>query len=227
MASGARTPLLALRALTRPSNLAAIVVPAVALGAVALALAAFDRRDAEGALLVAMAPAPLLAPDVAGRMRGRSDLAGALVLGTVLLSLLVAATRGTLASGAGVFAVEAYAFAAMFANALPTARDLVLAPLRWLAVISALAVIAVGLLATPPDAAALAVALTVLVTGALTAAAVAVLFRRDVVATVGGAGLRDPVLAIALASTSGSSAAVPVAYAVVIVVVAAAALFRR
>lgn len=228
---GARTPLLALRGLLRVRNLALIVVPAVAVGAVAIGLAVArpDSALAQGALVVAMSPAPLPAPEVVGRVRGRADLAGALVLGTVLLSLLVAGSRGALASGSGVIAVEAYALAAMFANAVPPVRDLVLTPIRWAGWIAAAAVLVSGALMTGLDVSAFPVAVALLLAGALAAAVVAAVTGRDVTAAVGGAGVRDPVLAVALAGTANTAAlAVPVAYAVCSLAVAGAvAAIRR
>src|SRR5882672_8917201 len=86
IAYGARTPLLALRGLTRVRNLALVIGPAVAMRALALALQ--DRVHASvsaGAIAVALVPAPLVAPEIVGRLRGgRMDQAGALVLGTAI-----------------------------------------------------------------------------------------------------------------------------------------------
>ncbi|MDQ2951093.1 MAG: hypothetical protein M3R54_02390, partial [Chloroflexota bacterium] len=70
------------------ANLAVIIVPAVAVGLVALAAdGRVDERTAAGAVALAIVPAPLVGPEIVGRMRGRSDHAGAFVLGTVLVSL--------------------------------------------------------------------------------------------------------------------------------------------
>lgn len=240
---GARTPLLALRGLARVRNLALLVVPAVAMGAVALLLdGRVDGRVAAGAVALAIVPAPFVAPGLVGRMRGRADLAGALVLGTVLVSLLIVGSRGALAAGALFTATEAYALPAMFGNALPTIRDALLAPLRvvgWagFGLVLGTAVITGPPLFEPPPIgtepplalAALVVAFGLFVVGIGTSVAVARAFDRDVGAAIGGAGLRDPALAIAFATiTAGpDSTGVPLVYAVFCLGLGALALRRR
>jgi hypothetical protein len=230
-----------LRALMRARNLALIVVPAVAMGAIALFLQGrVDDRVAAGAIALAVVPAPFIAPEIVGRMRGRADLAGALVLGTVLASLLVVGSRGALAAGALFMATEAFAISAMVANGLPTVRDALLAPLRVIGVIA----LVVLLLATPvwsaivdPPASldvglvlssALA-AFALLLAGLVATVLVARVLGRDVPAAIGGAGLRDPALAVVLAVvTAGpASAAVPLCYAVFCLVLAALSLRAR
>ncbi len=147
-------------------------------------------------------------------MGGRPDLAGALVVGTIALSLVLVAVRGGLAASGLIGAVEVFAVSAMIGNAIPPLRDALHLPLRilgWVALVVAivLAVPAVGGI----DRDALAVAGALLVTGVVSSGATAALFRRDPLAVVAGAGLRDPVLAVALASTASASAmAVPLAY---------------
>jgi hypothetical protein len=240
---GARTPLLALRALTRPRNFALVIVPAVALGGLALAFQGrVDERIAAGALALAIVPAPFVAPELVGRLRGRADLAGALVLGTVLVSLLVVGSRGARAAGALFTAAEAFAITAMFANALPTIRDALLPPLRvagWLGFCLVFAATAIGGLpplfdarvsGEPPLVVMTAVvALAMLVLGPLSSALVALAFGRDVRSAVGGAGLRDPALGVALATvTAGAdSTGVPLVYGVFCLVLAALAFRPR
>lgn len=227
---GARTPFLALRSLGRVRNLALVLVPAAAMGAVALALAGrVDRDVSAGALLLVAVPAPLAAPGLVGRMRGRADLAGALVLGSVLFSLAIGSVTGDLASGAAVAGLEAYAIGALVANGLPPLRDLVLVPLRWVGWAALAAVLLIAALSGPRiDAAAIIAALALISAGTVSAVAVALLTGRDLRAAIGGAGLRDPVLAIGLAlATSPAALSVPVAYAVFCLVLAALALIRR
>src|SRR5688572_11520212 len=90
-AIGARTPLVALLALRRPRNLAALLVPYAG-----LALVAFLIADPAAALL-AFAPAPLLGPRLARAVGVREETVGALMTGTVVVSfpLLVAVIPGT------------------------------------------------------------------------------------------------------------------------------------
>jgi hypothetical protein len=243
IAYGARTPLLALRGLTRVRNLALIIVPAVAVGLIALLLQGrVDDRVAAGAIALAVVPAPFVAPEIVGRMRGRADLAGALVLGTALLSLLVSGSRGALSAGALFTAVEAFAIAAMVAGALPTLRDALLGVLRvvgWGSVVLiaiAAAVVAPPLLDAPPIGSdpplvlqSAVVALALLVAGVGSAALVAWIAGRDPIAAVGGAGLRDPALAVVLAAVTAGrdSTGVPLVYGVFCVVLAALSLARR
>jgi hypothetical protein len=211
----------------RLRNLAVIVIPAVAIGAAAFAVYAFDPRLGAGALAVAVVPAPLVAPGLVGRIRGRADLAGALVLGTVALSLLVVGSRGAVAAAALFTATQAFALPAMFANALPTVRDAILAPLRVIGWIACGAVIVLGVVAAPTiDVWTIVVAVLLLDIGGISAAVVAFLTGRDVAAAVGGAGLRDGALAIALATAIGADLGVAVVYALGGLVVGTVALMR-
>jgi hypothetical protein len=214
------------------------------MGAVALALQGrVDGRLAAGAIALAIVPAPLLAPEIVGRMRGRADLAGALVLGTIVLSLLVIGSRGALAAGALFAGTEAFAISAMVANGLPTLRDLVLMPLRvigWIAVLLVLVTAAIpassSLLEAPPIGTdppliltSATIAFALFATGALASVAVARVLGGDLRAVLGGAGLRDPVLGVALATIASGpdSTGVPLLYAVFCLGLAALALARR
>ena len=230
-AYGARMPLLAFRGLLRTRNLALIVLPATALGAVALALEGrVDGRTAAGALAVALVPAPLVGPEIVGRLRGRADLAGALVLGTVIASLLVVGSRGALAASALFTATEAYAIAAMLAGALPTVRDAVLVPLRVTGLAAVVLVFASAVLVGPPFSLEMVlVAGLLFVAGGISAGLIARAMDRDLRAAVAGAGLRDPALAVCLATiTAGPDATgVPLLYAVFCLVLGALALRPR
>lgn len=213
------------------------------MGALALALQGRVHGSiAAGAIALAIVPAPFLAPEIVGRMRGRADLAGALVLGTVLASLLVVGSRGALAAGALFTATEAFAISAMIANGLPTLRDAVLVPLKligWAAValIFFTAINSMPPLFDPPPfgtdppliVMSAIVALAMLVVGGLSSALVARLTGREVAAAVGGAGLRDPALAVALATVTASpySTGVPLVYGVFCLVLWALSLRAR
>jgi hypothetical protein len=189
-----------------------------------------DPAISAGALALALVPAPLAAGGIVSRMRGRADLAGALGLGTVVVSLLSVGSRGALAAGALFAATEAYAIAAMLASALPPVRDALLGPLRLVGWAAFAAVLVLALPEVPPiDGWTVLVAAALFVSGILAAAAVAIATRRDVVAAVAGAGLRDPALAIALAAVAlpPGSTGVPLVYAVFCLGLAALALLRR
>ena len=222
----------------RLRNLTLVLVPAVAIGLSSLLIAPLAGGPiGDGAIALALVPAPLAASEVVTRLRGRMDLAGALVLGTIVLSLLATGSRGALAAGALFAAVEAFAIVAMVANALPTLRDAVLAPLRFGGWAAAAAVVVLALVNAPSigdstagaAAALVGAAAALFVAGTLTAAIVALLLRRDVIAAVAGAGLRDPVLAVAFAAatTGPESSAVPLVYGVFCLGLAAVALRRR
>jgi hypothetical protein len=211
----------------RLRNLAIIVVPAAALTGVAYVAGAIEPKAYGAALAVALAPAPLAAPELVARMRGRMDLAGALVLGTVALSLLFVGGRGPSAA-AGLFtAVEAYALPAMFANALPTVRDRLLPVLRPAGWLAFAAVVAIGIASAPAiDGTTILVALGLLIAGVVSAAAVALGTGRDITAAIAGAGLRDPALAVVFASIVGADTGVALAYAALVVCLCGIALLR-
>jgi hypothetical protein len=156
-------------------------------------------------------------------------MAGALLLGTAVISFVLVATRPG-AVALALTAAQAFAVASLIAGALPTVRDRLLVPLRWAGHVAGLAVIVLAAASGPRiDATTVAVAL----------AAVAVLFgvadlaalglRRDLFSAVAATGTRDPIVAIALAwSTGGVDAtAVPLASAVILGIVAAALLILR
>jgi len=217
--------------LLRLRNLMLVVAPAVAVGVTALLIATYLGGAAgDGALAVALVPAPLFASEVVTRLRGRMDLAGVFVLGTGVLSLLVIGSRGAVAAGGLFAAMEAYAVAAMIGNGLPTVRDVLLVPLRIGGWLVAAAGVAVAIASGPVIDAGTAIAAgAVFVSGALSAGIVATALRRDVIASVGGSGLRDPVLAIALASltTGPQSTGVAIVYGVCCLTLAALALRVR
>ena len=200
---------------------------------VPLALIVAQRLDAAtGAGLVALslAPGALLAPAVVSAAGGRrADMAGALVLGTVVVSfvLVVARPQG---SALALTAAQAFAVASLVAGAIPTVRDRLIAPLRWTGDLSALAMIGLAVANAPRidfGAVLVACAATGLTLGM--AGAVALALRRDVLSAVAAVGTRDPVIATALAwSTAGSDAtAVPLVSAAILGIAAGALIVRR
>lgn len=184
-----------------------------------------------GAIVLAIMPAPLLGPAILTRMGGRMDLAGALVLGTLLLSLLVMASREAIGSTALSTALATFAVAAMVANGVPTLRDRLLAPLSVAGVASAATIAALAVVMAPiVDLNVMIAAAALFVAGVSTSAVVAVLTRRDVVAAIAGAGLRDPLLAVAFevaVSGNASSSGVALVYAAFCLGLAALGLARR
>ena len=200
---------------------------------VPLAFVAAQQLDpATGAGLVALslAPGALLAPAIVSAAGGRrADMAGALVLGTVVISFVLVVARPE-GNSLALTAVQAFAVASLAAGAIPTVRDRLIAPLRWTGHLAALAVIGLAIANAPRidlGAVLVAVAATALTLGA--AGAVALALRRDLLSAVAAVGTRDPVLATALAwSTFGVDAtAVPLASAAILGIVAGALVIRR
>lgn len=200
---------------------------------VPLAFVAAQQLDpATGAGLVALslAPGALLAPAIVSAAGGRrADMAGALVLGTVVISFVLVVARPE-GNSLALTAVQAFAVASLAAGAIPTVRDRLIAPLRWTGHLAALAVIGLAIANAPRidlGAVLVAVAATALTLGA--AGAVALALRRDLLSAVAAVGTRDPVLATALAwSTFGVDAtAVPLASAAILGIVAGALMIRR
>ncbi len=200
---------------------------------VPLALIAAQRLDpatAAGLVALSLAPGALLAPAVVSAAGGRrADMAGALVLGTVVLSFVLVVTRPE-GSALALTAAQAFAVASLVAGAMPTARDRLLAPLRWTGHLAALAVFGLAIASAPRidlGTVLVASAATVLMLG--TAGAVALALRRDVLSAVTGVGARDPIIATALAwSTAGPDATgVPLVSAAILGIVAGALIIRR
>jgi hypothetical protein len=210
-----------------------VLVVAPYAATVPLAFAASDRLEpsaATGVMALAVAPGALFAPAVVSAAGGqRSDMAGALLLGTVVLSVVLVATEPAMGT-AGLVAAQAFLIGSLVAGAMPTVRDRLAMPLRWGARLAALAVLALAVAGRPDiDASTVMLSLVAVTLTLVTASAVALALRRDVLSAAAAAGTRDPILAIALAwSTGGSSAtAVPVVSAVILGTVAAAVIVRR
>jgi hypothetical protein len=210
-----------------------VLVVAPYAATVPLAFAVSERLDhatSAGLLGLALAPGALLAPAVVNAAGGRrADMAGALLLGTVILSFVLVATRPSEITLA-LTAAQAFAVASVVAGALPTVRDRLLVPLRWAGHAAGLAVIVLAAASTPRvDAGTVAVALAAVAMLLGVAGVVALVLRRDVFSALAATGTRDPIVAIALAWSSGGADAtgVPLASAVILGIVAAALVIRR
>ena len=200
---------------------------------VPLAFVVSERIDAAtsaGLVALVLAPGALVAPAVVNAAGGRrADMAGALLLGTAVLSFVLVATRPggiTLA----LTGAQAFAVASLVAGALPTVRDRLLVPLRWAGHAGGLAVMLLAAANGPRvDVATAAAALAAVALLLGVAGAAALILRRDVFSALAATGTRDPVVATALAwSTGGVDATgVPLASAVILGIVAAALVIRR
>ena len=200
---------------------------------VPLAFAASERLDfaaSAGLVALVLAPGALLAPAVVNEAGGRrADMAGALLLGTVIVSFVLVATRPG-ATTLALTAAQAFVVASLVAGALPTVRDRLLVPLRWAGHAAGLAVIVLAAASAPRiDAATLAVALAGVTVLLVVAATAALVLRRDVFSALAATGTRDPIVATALAWSAGGAEAtgVPLASAVILGIAAAALVIRR
>ncbi|HEY6957329.1 MAG TPA: hypothetical protein VI814_00715 [Candidatus Limnocylindria bacterium] len=213
----------------RVRNLVVIVLPAAAIAIVALALQSWvDARVGEAAFLLAMLPAPLVAPDVVRWLRGRDDLAGALVLGSAVVWVALAAVRGDLASGRAMGPLEVFVIASMAANVVPRARDRLLGVIVWTQRLAAVVLVGAGLVAAHVDPAAFGGAVALFVAGIAAASLAALATGRELRAAVWGAGLRDPALAAAVGwSLSSAALTLALAYAALCIVAAAVFASRR
>ena len=200
---------------------------------VPLAFVVSERLDAAtsaGLVALVLAPGALLAPAVVNAAGGRrADMAGALLLGTAIVSFVLVVTRPGAATYA-LTAAQAFAVASLVAGALPTVRDRILVPLRWAGHAAGLAVLLLAAASGPRvDAATVVVALAAAAVLLVTAGTAALVLRRDVLSAVAATGTRDPVVATALAwSISGADATgVPLASAVILGIAATALVIRR
>jgi hypothetical protein len=213
-ATGTRTPLLALLALRRPRNLAAIAISYAGLGLVAVIV------GDPAVTILALSPSPLIGATLARFIAARSETVGALLTGTIVLSfpLLMTAVPG-MASKLNV-ALFAFVIGAALAGSVPTLRDAILPVVdgaRWVALAFILGGAALAALSFI-DLRAVGLAALVLLVGAVCAAIGAILFGGDGLAAAIGAGMRDPAVAAGLAIAAGlaGGAAVPLAYAALV-----------
>jgi len=200
---------------------------------VPLAFVAAERLEAAnaaGLVALALAPGALLAPALVTAAGGRrSDMAGALLLGTVITSFVLTLTRPG-SSTLALTAAQAFVVASLAAGAMPTIRDRILVPLRWAGYIAGLVVVVLAIAGGPAiDGSTVILALGAVAVTLVAAGAVALALRRDVFSALAAAGTRDPFVAVALAWSTGGSGAtgVPLVSAAILGIAAAALIFRR
>ena len=208
-----------------------VVAPYAVTVLIALALAQrVEPANATGLIALALAPGALLAPALMTAAGGRrADMAGALVLGTLILSFALVVTRPGTTTDA-ITAAQAFVVASLAAGAMPTLRDCVLPPLRWAGHLAGLAVLVLA--ATSGlriDASTVLLALAALALTLGVAGLAALVLRRDLYSALAAAGTRDPAVAVALAWSMGGSdaTAVPLVTAAILGIVAAALIIRR
>ncbi|GAC1695055.1 MAG: hypothetical protein NVS9B6_00080 [Candidatus Limnocylindrales bacterium] len=209
-------------ALRRPRVLLVVLAPALVLVAAARLAGPFlDPVTAMGLLALASAPAALALATRAGAVGGRRDTAGAFLLGTVVVWLVLVVT-GAPGGSAALPGIQAFALAAGVAAGLPKVRDAVLAPIGWIGDAALLVLLGAGLAAAQQSAAVtlgsafvdLGLAAGVLVLGTSVAAVAARIARRDQPSALIGSGTRDAGVAIAMSvAVGGGATMVALAYA--------------
>lgn len=203
----------------------AVVVP--------LALAVAERLEAgtaAGLVALALAPGWMLAPALVNAAGGRrSDMAGALLLGTVILSFVLVVTRPD-TSTLALTGAQAFVVLSLAAGAMPQVRDRLIVPVRWAGYLAGLVVVVLALAGGPAmHGRTVIVALVAALIALAVAGAVALALRRDVFSAAAATGTRDPIVAITIAwATGGTDAtAVPLLSAAILGIVAAALVLRR
>jgi hypothetical protein len=225
-AVGLRTPLLALLALRRAKNLAVVVLP---YGAGLLIVTVLGPRlsdaDRIGLVAVAIAPALLAAPSLAGLVGGRMDRAGALLVGTIGMWWILSLVRGSF--GPAQNAMLAFIVGAGITSAVPMLPEIVRTVVRRIGdaafiVLAAIAMTGAGAFDATNGLA--AILLFVAIVGAVVLAAR--IGGVDTPSALAGAGSRDPAVATALAVAAGGSTAIPL-YSGILLLALSTALARR
>jgi hypothetical protein len=229
-AAGLRTPLLALLALRRIRIVAQVVLPyGAGLGVVALVGPSLSDADRLGLTAVAIAPALLVAPALAGAFGGRMDRAGALVVGSIGMWLVLTLPRGPSALNAAQGAMLPFIVGAGITSAIPMLPELVRTVVQRIgdaAFVVLLAIAAAGAGGLNAANGLAALGLFIAIGGA--AAVVARIGGVDVTSALAGAGTRDPAVATGLTVGLGGSTAVPLCSAILLLAAAAVlALWNR
>ncbi len=228
-AAGVRTPLLALLAFRRVRNIALIAAP---YGAGLLVVAALGPSLAEadrlGLVAVAIAPALLAAPALAGAIGGRMDRTGSLVVGSIAAWLVLSLTRGGAAAGVAQTTMLPFLIGAGVTSAVPMLPAVLRTAAQRLGdvaflILAAIAVSSAG--ALDPANGLAALALFVAVAGS--AAVVAGIGGVDLGSALAGAGSRDPAVATGLALALGGAAAIPLYSAILLLALSAGLALRN
>ena len=226
---GLRTPLLALVALRRVRNLALVLLPYGA-GLMVLPILgpSLSEPDRAGLTAVAIAPALVSAPALAGAIGGRMDRAGALLLGSIGVWLALALSRGPAAAAAAQGAILPFVVGAGITSAVPMLPDIVRTAVRRVGdaafvVLAAVAVSGAGGLDAPIGLAALALFVATIGTAAIVARIGGV----DLASAIAGAGSRDPAVATALTLALGGVTTIPLCSGILLLALSAVLALRN
>ena len=182
--------------------------------------------DRIGLAAVAIAPALLAAPGLAGAMGGRMDRAGALLVGTIGMWWILSLVRGSF--GPAQNAMLAFIVGAGITSAVPMLPEIVRTVVRRLgdaAFIVLVAIAVTGAAAFDATNALAAVALFVAIVGAVLLAAR--IGGVDLPSALAGAGSRDPAVATALAVAAGGSTVIPLASGILLLALSAGLALRN
>lgn len=187
-----------------------------------------NDADRAGLTAVAIAPALLTAPALAGAIGGRMDRAGALLVGSIGVWLGLTLARGAGAAGAAQGAMLPFVVGAGIASAVPMLPDLLRTAVQRVGdaaflVLAAVAVSGAGGLNATNGSAALVLFLAI----AGTAAIVARIGGVDIASALAGAGSRDPAVATALALALGGVTAIPLCSGILLLAVSAVLAIRN
>ena len=198
------------------------------LAVVALVGSSLSDADRTGLSAVAAAPALLAAPALAGAVGGRMDRAGALLVGSIGVWLILTFARGADAAGAAQAAMLPFIAGAGISSAVPMLPSLVRTAVRRLGDVAFLILIAVavsGAGGLNPSNGVAALVLFVAIAG--TASIVARIGGVDVSSAFAGAGSRDPAVATAVAVALGGATAIPLCSGILLLVASAAVALRN
>ncbi len=174
-------------------------------------------------LVVAVAPGPLIGPALVTRLGGRGDMTGALLLGSVVLSVVLALAFLD-AQGAVMAAAQTVAIGAFIGGAVPRVRDALAVPMRWASDLALIALIAFAFARGPQfDPSAVIYAAIMVLFGGMASLVVAAVAGVDGFAALAGTGLRETALAIALLDGRHETGLL-LAYAAIVYVGAAAVI---
>lgn len=183
--------------------------------------------DRVGLTAVAIAPALLTAPALAGAIGGRMDRAGALLVGSIGAWLVLTLTRGAAAASVAQGAMLPFVVGVGITSAVPMLPDIVRTAIGRFGDAAFLVLAAVALSgAGGLDATNGAAALALFVAVAGTAAIVARIGGVDPASAFAGGGSRDPAVATAMTVALGGATAIPL-YSGILLLAASAVLALR
>jgi hypothetical protein len=173
--------------------------------------------DRIGLAAVAIAPALLAGPALAGLTGGRMDRVGALLVGSIGLSFVLALMRGGGVAAAGQSAILAFVIGASVTSMVPMLPTPVRTAIRLLGDAAFLVSLAIALVRFDElGSGTLIATVGLFAVTAMTAVIVARIGGVDLRSAVVGAGTRDPAVATALALAGGGATVVPAVWAVLL-----------